>query len=321
MNNIFSIIKGSITLVVLFCFVAVGQAFGTICVSDTIIIDGKTVVVERVVDYEKPREDETKTEDPKENPERRHTDYLGFAAGPSFLLVNSEVPNPDYQSLNEFVDSEGKVRVGFRLSGVYGRKWKKLGIEISPSLDIESYKNHYFAQSTLDDSLYLFESTDAGILNQITRHDLGIGVEFYDVEAKLIKSAILMVNVHVPINVVYHHKIDRTNHLEFRLGLGPYLNVSKQGGPKVLLNDGAEFEYVRLNELVLKMSLQGLIGADWSFKTNHRVEAYANVGVWVSPSFTPQFEDNLLYNQTVSRFGARVSFNFFSKSNRNKVAQ
>jgi hypothetical protein len=320
MNNTFSIFKRSITLVVLFCFVAISQAFGMICVSDTIIIDGKTVVVERVVDYEKPDVDVPKPE-PKEKPERRHTGYVGFGVGPSFLLVNSEVPNSDYQSLNEFVDSEGKFRVGFRLNGVYGRKWKKLGIEISPSLDIDSYKNHYFAESSLDDSLYLFESTDAGVLNQITRHDLGIGVEFYDIEATLIKSTILMVNLHVPINVVYHHKIDRTNHLEFRLGLGPYLNVSKQGGPKVLMNEGGEFEYVSTDVLSSRISIQGLIGADWSFKTNHRVDAYANIGVWVSPSFTPQFEDNLLYNQTVSRFGARVSINFFSEKNRNKVAQ
>lgn len=328
MNNIFSIIKGSITLVVLFCFVAVGQVFGTICVSDTIIIDGKTVVVERVVEYEKPVVDDGDDEPKKPKKDIRHTSYFGGGIGPSMLLVNREVPNSEYQTLNQFIGCEGNARVGVRANGVFGWKWKKFGVEIAPSLDLEWYKNQYFAESELDDSLYQFSSTENCVLNQITRHDLLIGVEFYDVEADLHRGPLFMMNLHLPINGVYYHRLNRTKHLEFRAGVGPYWTLNLKGGPIVLLNEVAKieneqvlFEYVSASDLKSRMAVKSIISVDWVIQPDHGVESYIAIGAWFSPSVTPHFVENALYNQTVTRFGVRVSFNTFLKRNRNKVAQ
>jgi len=320
MNRAFPTIKSSITLVVLFLFAAISKASGLGCAQDTIIIDGKTVVVERVVDYEEPPIPEP-VKPRREKNEVRHTKYFGGGIGPSMLLVDQEVPNSNYQTLNEFINNHGKVRSGIRASGMFGWKWKKIGLEIAPSLDLEWYKNHYFARSSLDDSLYQFSSIENGVLNQITRHDLLIGVEFYDVEAKLLSGTLFMMNLHLPLIGIYHHKLDRTKHLEFRAGVGPYWNLSLKGGPIVLLNESAEFEYVRDSDLKNQLAINGIVSVDWVIKLDHGVESYIALGVWFSPSLSPQFEENALYNHTVTRFGARVSFNTFFKRNRNKVAQ
>lgn len=314
-------IKSSITLVVLFCFASVCKASGLVCANDTIIIDGKTVVVERVVEYEDPIVVEPDKKDNDDKPVRRHVGYAGGGIGPSILMVNREVPNSAYQTLDEFIGCPGNLRVGARAHGLYGRKWKKWGVEVAPSLDLEWYKNTFFSQSTLDDSLYQFSSPENCVLNQITRHDLVIGVEFYDVEAQLNRSPLFMMNLHLPVNAVYFHKIDRENHLELRAGLGPYWTLRMVGGPIVLMNENAEYEYVSESELQNTVAWNGLISADWVIKPDHGVESYIAFGAWFSPSFSPHFEENSLYNQTVTRFGARVSFNTFFKRNRNKVAQ
>ena len=69
------------------------------------------------------------------------------------------------------------------------------------------------------------------------------------------------------------------------------------------------------------MAVKSIISVDWVIKPDHGVESYIAIGAWFSPSLSPQFEENTLYNQTVTRFGARVLFNTFFKRNRNKVAQ
>ena len=295
------------------------------CKSDTIIIDGKTLVIERVVEYREPGSDSIpEPKDPKKDRVRTPS-YWRFEALAGTSLFQEQGVDLQYQTLNSFVGKPGTIRPGGGVNILKG--WQiaeDYEVEIGVGMSLSSLRNQHFAESQLDDSLWRFQSLESGQLDQILRYDFGFGSELDTLALELQASNFTQLTVEIPIRFGYTWNLDRRQQslLAVKGGASLLLSQDLNGGPIVLLNEEGDYLYVSDLEITAPSTrVSALLMLEYRMRMGYQLPTWASFGVYFSPVLSPEFNDNDFVNYHSMRFGFVASLNIFSKANRNKTAQ
>lgn len=242
--------KSSAILALLFCCPLWGAAF--VCPSDTIIVDGKEVVVERRVSHT------NETDPPLEETNRRalvRKYMLGFGAGGGVTLGSQSSGVAGFQTLDAFIGEPTGQRVMFDAGLTFGyESGEKWLVEAGIHLGYSAVGNRYFVGSALGDSLVAFESPEAGVLNQIQRYRYEIGEEWYTDPVALRKGGYSQLTMDIPVQVLTILPAPRGSRTLWMAGgglRGRYL-LSATSTNWVLLNESSDYQFIDLDDIVTR---------------------------------------------------------------------
>ncbi len=280
--------------VLLFLFALVANANPT-CNGDTLIVDGRLVIVNRIVEYDTL---EVQEEPPQEI--KRKNYRLGvnveFKGGPSFSNPKSNVGN--LQTISDFrgknANVSGAAQGVFSLSYHQKNKRNKESwyVKLGLGLGVTSISNQFFPESDLDTALWRFEVDGEKNIRQIIRIQYDIGAELDTADIKLRRSNISMISLDVPVAFGYVIPTENKKiQLTAEIGLVSRMQLSKAGGPIVLLNANGEYDYVALDDLQLKSFLFEPfigVGTKISLGRNQKSNTW-NPEFFTSLNFSPGF--------------------------------
>lgn len=277
--------------VLLFLFALVANANPN-CDSDTLIVDGRLVVVNRIVEYDTLEVPEVPTEEIKRKNYRLGIN-VEFKGGPSFSRQKAEMD--DLVSINDFRGK--KVNTGGAFQGLvslsYHRKDNRNKeswyVKVGLGLGVTTISNQFFPESELDTALWKFDLDADNNIRQIIRIQYDIGAEIDTAEIKLRRSNISLISLDLPVS--YGYVIPTENkkiQLTAEIGVVNRFILSKAGGPILLLNSNADYDYVSVEDLQLKSYL---------------IEPFVSVGAKISlgrnqksVTWNPEFFTNLRYS-------------------------
>ena len=206
-------------------FQAEASATPLILENDTIILGGKTLIVEREVVY-----DSSSTSSNQLDPEEKErprlklgTWRIGFDVSGYAPIDGMKSKVDGYSSLNAFVGPDLRRGSGMGVGGHVERAVGRDGFLIHSGLAIDFVNgfNYTLDQTQLDDSLMSFASFDKNTLDQILLFRYDIGSETDTVEMTLSQEAIQTSWLRLPIGLVYEREINR----EFTLRAGIFADV------------------------------------------------------------------------------------------------
>ena len=240
--------KSSALVALLFCCSLLSQAFST-WPGDTIIVDGRQVVVERRVTANHPEQDPAS--DTKHwRIIRRYIGGVGGGIGATLATQNSQTAG--FETMDEFVGRPTSARVAFHAGLTFGyeaaEKWL---LETGIFLGYTSVRNHYFVGSALGDSLVAFASPEFGALNQIRRYQYEIGEEWYTDPVVLRKGNYAQITADVPVQLLTRLPAARGSKILWLAGGGVrtrfLLNATSTNW--VMLNEGGGYRFLDLEDI------------------------------------------------------------------------
>jgi hypothetical protein len=259
------------------------------CLADTIIIDGKTVVVEKVIDPEEeiPDTDDPTPKDP--TPLKKPHFYAGSELDFPGLNISSIKSKSGLEALDNFVYPLPGVKPNTSLH-IYGGYQinKYVSVETGFGFTIQSMRSTLFSQSQLKDSLIGFQSPGRGQLQQIIIADFGIGGEQEIHDLELRKENFVWTYFSVPLRFTAFVPTNNRDVKWMFQGGAVYQfarTKSGQSGTSLLLvNSQGDYQFYSENELAIKstwLSLYASAGYQWEMQ--HRQEAYFTLKAFVSP--------------------------------------
>lgn len=263
---LYNIVQKSNALVVLLFLLAIAGSANSFIEekSDTIIIDGKLVVVNRVVEYD----DGDEPEKPKHEPRTDRRFSWGLNVLPNYI-IGSVKGTGDMQSLGQFVNKDWKGELGFDGS-INVRMYDDYDVFYSLGVGYSLFKfnNDFFSISELDDSLWRFETLTDGDLTQITLHRFDIGSETDTLAVELKESDITLTAFRVPMSIGWYLPDGKSaNARVVEAGLVHHFVATKTGGPVVLLNENAETQFQIAENLgVRSYGLSAFVAGGWKWR-------------------------------------------------------
>lgn len=300
-------------MVLLFLYPASYLAFDLeLLASDTIIIDGKLVVVNRVVQYH--------DDDPKEEPKHEPSTDYRFSWGMNILPnlnYGSVQSTGELESLQSFIDKSWSGELGFDGS-INGRIYQDYDRFYSIGLGFSLFKfqNEFFSLSSLDDSLWKFESLEPGTISQITLDQFDIGFETDTLDITLRESDLTLTAFRVPMSIGWYLPDGKKpTAWVVETGLVHHFVVTETGGPIILLNEQTDHTFNVAESIgVRKYGLSAFAAAGMKWRltgVGRRDKVSASVRAYVeAPLFgvTDKSEEIAL---KYFKFGFQLSLNVF----------
>ncbi|MCB0760626.1 MAG: hypothetical protein KDC12_03815 [Flavobacteriales bacterium] len=245
--------NGSTLIVLLFSFVLTGWSFLEVP-SDTIIIDGKLVVVNRQVEYDTLS---TQDEPVKEIKKQYHKWGLNIDIGGGPAWVTDKSALDGFQSLHQFTGKRGVVGSSFRGGGSVSFHWDKKDnrwfVQAGVHINVVNLPNSFFAESTLDTALTGFYLNANKEVEQIVTYVYDIGTENDTLPLKLIKSNLNVMELRFPVSFTYLFPTEsRSRSITAEVGLMNGLILSHTGGPFSLISQNGSYQYVADTDLHLR---------------------------------------------------------------------
>lgn len=307
------IASSSNKLLLLFCclfFSSQSYSFSN-PIQDTIIIDGKTVVVNRIVEYEDPIPE---PEEPEKKKKKKGDYYalVDFWGG----ITSGKITGSDskFQTLSEFIDKKSTITQYDFAHLSIGKEFNdQLALELGVGISYFSIGNRYFVESSLHDSLDHFQSFKKGELSQIVVFNYDIGSEVDTVETELVKSNFTQTSLSIPLILRWTSESKKRQKLRFsaNLGLiGKYV-FANTGGPYVVLEDNNKYVYYSNEDLGLNsLQLIGRIGIGIKTDLSRRAMFVADAHLLMPISNLHSQSDvlQLSYLQTGLSIGLIISF-------------
>lgn len=240
--------KSSALLALLFLCSAFVRA-GEVCPSDTIIVDGRTVVVERQVHFDKEPQEPGDTS-PTKHILRKYIGGMHVNFGAAISTQSSGWVG--FETLDQFVGKERGAHLQFGTGLVFGyetgEKWL---FEGELALGYTSVRNRYFVGSALGDSLVAFASPEAGSLRQIQHHQLDIGEEWYNDPVDLRRGSYSQLTADLPVRCMRIFDAKRGSKVRWMVGLGVRVRymLSPVASNWVLLNKEGQYEFIDVDEI------------------------------------------------------------------------
>lgn len=217
-------------------------AMGVTLVSDTIIIGGKKLIVEREVVYDTLSEagDRLEPEKPRRKRLKRGDARIGFRAS-GYLPVDqitSDIPGA-YSSVGAFVGSDSRVGSGVSFELYAERKLGMRGWFVTTGVGIDylNGKNLTFDSEAIDDSLFTFASFENDQLDQILLFRFDIGSETDTLGMPLFDDPYRSSWLRIPIGVGYERELSRQSILRFCAGIDIRINLSGEQPDFIFLPD------------------------------------------------------------------------------------
>ena len=240
--------KSSALVALLFCCSLPSQANST-CPGDTIIVDGKQVVVERRVtasDTDQPQDEGTG----RRRIIRRYIGGVGGGIGATLASQSSQTAG--FETIDEFIGRPTSARVAFQAGLTFGyESGEKWLFETGLFLGYTSVGNRYFVGSALGDSLVAFESPEGGALKQIRRFRYEIGEEWYTDPVSLRKGSYSQLTADVPLQLMTRFPAPRGSKTLWLAGGGVrarfLMNATSTNW--VLINADGGYQFLDLDDI------------------------------------------------------------------------
>jgi hypothetical protein len=305
--------KGNAVVVLLFLWPASFFAFDIEpLASDTIIIDGKLVVVNRVVQYQ----DEDPKEDPPYEPSTNYRISWGMNILPN-LNYGSIQSTGELESLQSFIEKPWSGELGFDGS-INGRIYQDYDRFYSVGLGFSLFKfqNEFFSLSSLDDSLWKYESFDPGNISQITLHRFDIGSETDTLDITLRESDLTLTAFRIPMSIGWYLPDGKkANSWVVETGLVHHFVVTETGGPVILLNRETDHTFnVAENIGVRKYGLSAFAAAGMKWRltgVGRRDKVSASVRGYVEAPLFGVTDKSTDIALKYFKFGFQLSLNVF----------
>ncbi|MGK0278237.1 MAG: hypothetical protein ACI9RU_000998 [Litorivivens sp.] len=244
--------------VLLFLFALAANANAN-CNSDTLIVDGRLVVVNRIVEYDT-LEVIQKTPEEIKRKKYKLGINIEFKGGPSFSRQKSQLDNlvsiNDFRSKTANVGGSSQGLVSLSYHRKDDRNKERWYVKVGVGLGVTTVSNQFFPESELDTALWKFDLDPENNIRQIIRIQYDIGAEIDTAEVILRRSNISLISLDIPISYGYvipteNKKIQLTG----EIGLVNRFVISKAGGPILLLNSDADYAYVGVEDMKVKSYL------------------------------------------------------------------
>ncbi|MFZ6052606.1 hypothetical protein [Halocola ammonii] len=220
------------------------QAFST----DTLIVDGKKVIINRVIEYDTVSVNNTREPSEIKRPKQGIPWLLGVEGG---AFATSTILESDLNNLRTVDDMIGRelrfdVNPGALFYGglILSDQWSVM-VGLGAKNITATYS--HFNTDQLDDSLYRFESFEDGELSQITRYDFGeLGAELDTLSISLSEREIELRYLEVPLLFNFSPSLPKSRlwKLDFQFGLQAQFLYSTSTSDLILLNKEADLETV-----------------------------------------------------------------------------
>lgn len=272
--------KSSALVALLFLCSAFTRA-GVVCPSDTIIVDGRTVVVEREVRFEN-EGDRHEDDKPKKSILRKYIG--GMHAGFGAAISDQTSGMNGLQTLDQFTGKQRGANFQFDAGFLFGYESRdKWLLEAGLALGYSSVRNRYFVGSALGDSLVAFDSPETGVLRQIQHHQLEIGEEWYNDPVEMRKGSYSQLTLDLPIRLMHLFDASRGSKVRWMLGAGIRVRyvLSPTSSNWVLLNQEGGYAFIDVDEIApntlqLDAGLAGGMRLILNNRTHVSFRAYVN---------------------------------------------
>lgn len=198
------------------------------CAPDTIIIGGKLLLVERELLYDTLSQQAVQEPvEPKKVKKRRKPDTwrLHFEAKPGLSFDELRSETPGYLTVNQFV-GQSQQRIGgmsIALGAQRRIKHSDLRFVFGIGIDYLQGANRVFDLTELNDSLYKFDSPEAGQLDWIERNRFAIGAELDTLPLTLRNAPFRTSWINIPLGVMWESEL--SNAVGLRFGAGADLRL------------------------------------------------------------------------------------------------
>jgi hypothetical protein len=274
--------SNTILMVLLFCCAFLGSDAS---VADTIIVDGKKVVVNKeVVEVDDSLFTNHSEQDPKDplkgarkppKPKKPGAGLsIGVIGGMNLMYATSSTNAAGFQTLGEFVSEDKSLK----LNGLYGIKLDyRINMNWQIGVGAQFWKanvfNQFFDESELTtDSLLGFLSLEQGTLSQYYSYPVGPGNETDTTQFNLVNSDLHIKSLDIPIIGRYHF-INKENRGRsapqsgWSVGAGFLVTLygEASGGPFQLVNASGEYVQLHTDDLnIPSFAINPILEGAWS---------------------------------------------------------
>ena len=300
--------------IVLNCLISL-QAFA-FWPSDTIILDGRIVEIDRRVEVD------TVWVDPPTPTETEKTrvgvwEIEGFV-GARFSRYRASSLITELDPLEIFVEDKVQVVAGFDIAVEMRRSWnEKWALRSGIGLAYQGWNGADTDPSSFSDSLFRFYSPEPGQLYQIERIRYpDLGTETDTIAQPWSNSEFRYWSLEIPLIASYIVPVrewGRSHHFEAGAGLVNRLNLLNRSGSVMMLNEEGAFEKVERNDLERPtLSVLGRVELGWYY-TSKKSQNSLGVRAYFQTPFKPvSFSGDQLELQG-SESGLGVFLRFFCK--------
>lgn len=225
--------------------------------NDTIIIDGKRLIVERELFYDTLQtvHESTPEPDPPKLPKKRNPDAwrLNFHAAPGMLAGRLGPQEGESPNLDAF---RGKATQFTGNLGLYVGLSRKLNaqgwrLETGFGLDFIRVSNSNFQSEQFSDSLFTFVASGDGQVQHIDRTRFPIGAEFDTLATALVNAPFLATWLSVPLGLSHEKSLNKSTQLRFGFGAQMrFLIASEVPDVTIVSNEAPPFRVVESGQNV-----------------------------------------------------------------------
>jgi hypothetical protein len=228
-----SCLFGWLFLLPFFAVASVSEAL-----KDTIIIDGKILVVEQDVSY-----DTLNHQASRKKPRKTHNGWrLGweFEGGSSLSYVNT--PFEGYKTVNEYTGRITRYAPASGFSVLAEKEFPSWTLRFGFGLDSWIAPVRSFDVNQIDDSLYRFFSPEVNHLAQIVRYRYELGEELDTIPIQLSEQTFNSTNLHVRCTASKELKKTKTSFYRIGAGMEAVFALSQKRPDFILLaNKGSKY--------------------------------------------------------------------------------
>lgn len=305
-------------LIVALCLMSF-QSF-SISILDTLILDGRVVIIERQEQVDTVWVDPVVTPTEPEQPIKERIGLWEFGAfvGGRFSRYRSISDVSRLNPLELFLEEKGKVVIGPDLCFEVRRSWKEqIAVRTGLGLSYQGWDAANTDPAEFHDSLYRFYSPNPGELYQITQITYpDLGTETDTLSLNWSKSSFRYWSIEVPVIVSYIIPVrewGKSHHFEAGAGVMNRLNIMTKSGSVMLLNEDGEYQHiVEDNITVPQFLILGRAEIAWYYTIKRSKNTFGVRAYFQTPFRPIQLTDNQMSIQG-SESGFGIFFRFFSK--------
>lgn len=245
--------RSSAWTALLFLCLVTTPGFARLCPADTIIVDGKVVIVKREVRNSAASPEMDGPREPVVWLDRKLIGGFGGSVGIGFARPVSRTSG--LTTLRDFTGLPPVISPHFRADFSLGYQSKdRWLIETGVSLSYSSVRNRYFVGSALGDSIVGFQSPSTGSLEQIRRYQYDIGEETFIDPVDLRRGGWTQLALDVPLHALFLFSEQRGSRLRWMLGTGirTRLVVNAVTSNWVLINSDGAYEFQDIDGLPVR---------------------------------------------------------------------
>lgn len=249
--------------------------------SDTLIVDGKKVVVNRVVEYDTVSVREFRDPSEVKRPRNAVPWLLGLEGGATANISQFQSDLNTLLTVDEFTNRKLRYSVGVNAL-FYGGIILSDNWSVMTGVGYNSLSMPYstFDSAQLHDSLYRFESESKGELSQITRYDYGdLGAELDTIQVSLSDENLELSYLEFPLLFNYTPQFRQSKwNLDFQFGVQAQILLDSSTPDVPVIAENGDNEFVPESGQRLTSTLFGVQGAaGFSRRLLKNLEGYGRI--------------------------------------------